>query len=267
VGTSSPLSLLHASSAAPGIILEETDAGTDEKYWRIRAEGSILRFEGVNDAFSSTASWLNVTRSTGARTVDNIAFNTSTNERLRITSAGLVGIGTSAPATLLHLSSATGSASPTPTELRIATTTNAGDWSTTDPWGRISFYSADVSGNGPKIHAAIDSVSTDTFGSSSLLQFRTSLSDGTLPVRMSIDNVGRVGIGTTSPGRLLTVANAVNTDATIKDVAYFCGNYASNSGSGARILIGGDIPSVVNRGVALVGVNTGGAGKCSRYGF
>jgi hypothetical protein len=94
VGTSSPLSLLHASSAAPGIILEETDAGTDEKYWRIRAEGSILRFEGVNDAFSSTTSWLNVTRSTGARTVDNIAFNTSTNERLRITSAGALLVGT-----------------------------------------------------------------------------------------------------------------------------------------------------------------------------
>jgi hypothetical protein len=95
IGTSSPLDDLHISSAEPGFILEETDAGTDEKRWRIRAEGSILRFEGVNDAFSATTAWLNVTRTTGARTVDTIAFNTGTTERTRIDSSGRLLVGTS----------------------------------------------------------------------------------------------------------------------------------------------------------------------------
>ena len=181
-------------------------------------------------------------------------------ERMRINSQGRVGIGTASPATLLHLSSATGSATPTPTELRIATTTNASDWSTTNPWGRISFYSEDTSSTGPKIEAAIDAVAQAATGGISRLDFKTAaVTTGVLQTQMSVDHTGRVGIGTTSPGRLLTVANAVNTDATIKDIAYFCGSYASNAGSGARLLIGGDIASVTNRGVALVGVNTGGS--------
>ena len=95
IGKAVPQDDLHIASTTPAVLLEETDAGTDEKYWRIRAEGSILRFEGINDAFNAAAAWLNVTRTTGARTVDNIAFSTGTTERLRITSAGNVGIGTS----------------------------------------------------------------------------------------------------------------------------------------------------------------------------
>ena len=95
IGKAVPLDDLHIASTTPAIVLDETDAGTDEKYWRIRAEGSILRFEGVNDAFNATTAWLNVTRSAGARTVDNIAFNTGTSERARIDSSGRLLVGTS----------------------------------------------------------------------------------------------------------------------------------------------------------------------------
>jgi hypothetical protein len=416
---SSPLDDLHISSAEPGFILEETDAGTDEKRWRIRAEGSILRFEGINDAFNATTAWLNVTRTTGARTVDNIAFSTGTTERmrldssggfqlkgagtagvtqavsfngsapvnslvitsgglvglgtsapdstlnvraganntaaediasfsrpdaavraaitkgliggttngiafgtttnhpfalntngseriyitsagnvglgssnplytfdcrgqgafelyntsgggnvlnfrpslgdankynmsissydhsgngtsnadglsingfdgvsictdnstgrterLRVTQAGLVGIGTMSPATLLHLSSATGSAAPSPTELRIATTTVASDWSATNPWGRISFYNEDGSGSGPKIHAAIDATALTTVGGTSDLVFSTNNNlSNTLEARMVIkgDSASagaRVGIGVTAPGGALDIKAA-----------------------------------------------------------
>jgi sugar lactone lactonase YvrE len=348
IAPSAPLDDLHIASTDPAVLLEETDAGVDEKYWRIRADGSILRFEGINDAFNTSTAWLNVTRSTGARTVDNIAFNTGTNERLRIdssgrllvgtssavalaggtpsfyiegtsastangailrtngastfslvrgssgnnatstcgtiffqgydgsaygvississavegsvsggstpgtlifsttpsgassaserlriTSAGLVGIGTSAPATLLHLSSATGSATPTPTELRIATTTNASDWSTTTPWGRFSFYSADASNAGPKTHAVIDAVATSTAGGTSSLRLAvsditgalidglsvtptasTGLTETTLytsgNARLHITSAGSVGIGTTTPGNALSVVGYGN---------------------------------------------------------
>jgi hypothetical protein len=139
---SSPLDDLHISSAEPGFLLEETDAGIDEKRWRIRAEGSILRFEGINDAFNATTAWLNVTRTTGARTVDNIAFSTGTSERLRITSAGLVGIGASigtwAPGATLDVRS--GSNSTTVEEIAA--------FARPDAAVRASINKGVVSGNG-----------------------------------------------------------------------------------------------------------------------
>jgi hypothetical protein len=128
----------------------------------------------------------------------------SPTERLRIASDGKVGVGTSSPATLMHLSSATGSSSPTPTELRIATTTNASNWSTTDPWGQLSFYSADTSNGGAKIQAAIASTAVESFGGLCRLSLWTH--NGTeLNEQLSVLNNGNVGINTTSPNERFSV--------------------------------------------------------------
>jgi hypothetical protein len=372
VRQATPLDDLHISSSTPALLFEETDAGTNEKYWRIRANNSILIFEGINDAFNYIDPWLKVTRTTGATTVDNIAFSTGISERLRITSDGKVGLGTptpdalltvngvgahglgsaaapsfaftgdlntglyspgadqvaistggtgrlfvdasgnvgvgidtptanlhvksnvnptiriedqgeyldityndnsstlsigvinadngntsvadtelrigvdgasryvtktdgshtfyqtngsteslkitsdgkvglgtSSPATLLHLSSKTGTSSPTPTELRIATTNSGGDWSTTDSWGRISYYNGDSSAGGPKIHAAIDAIANGSAGTSSGLDFKiASNTDATLNSVMHLTYEGNVGIGTTNPSSLLHLADA-----------------------------------------------------------
>ncbi len=186
---SSPLDDLHISSAEPGFILEETDAGTDEKRWRIRAEGSILRFEGVNDAFNATTAWLNVTRTTGARTVDNIAFSTGTTERMRLDSSGRLGLGTSSPQRLLTLTS-DGSIH------QIAF--NDSDLGASGAWW--------LTGNVNGVYKITQS--TNAVGS------LTSLED-----RLVIDSSGRVGIGTTTPAGRLHLSDGSSGQATVNSFA------------------------------------------------
>jgi hypothetical protein len=178
----------------------------------------------------------------GEATNGALIFSTNTlgnsgTERMRLDSSGRLGLGTSSPGGQLQVNS------PASTVAFMALSATA------DPQYPSFGFSGQIGSNGGR-------------GTGMYLPVDSALGFSTFGVeRLRVDSVGRVGIGTTSPGRLLTVANAANTDATIKDVAYFCGSYAGNAGSGARLLIGGDIASVTNRGVALVGVNTGGAGN------
>jgi hypothetical protein len=183
---------------------------------------------------------------------------------LVINTAGNVGIGTSSPDTLLHLSSATGSAAPTPTELRIATTTTGSDWSTTDPWGRISFYSAD----GLRTQAEINTTAVSTTGGASSLSFSI-LDAGASPVlreqlrfipsgtgltetalstsgteRVRIDSSGNVGIGTSTPGEKLEVDGSVY----ITDQLRVNKTSFSISGSKIETVVGGN-----QVGIAVVG--------------
>jgi hypothetical protein len=113
-------------------------------------------------------------------------------------SSGNVGIGTSSPAVSgLEIARATGTASPTPAELRLSTTSSgASDWSTTDPWGRLSFYNSDASGGGPKIHAAIDATAANTSGSASDMIFSINdAASNTLTERARITSIGEFLVG------------------------------------------------------------------------
>ena len=125
---------------------------------------------------------------------DQLALTTGGTGRVFVNASGQVGVGTT-PSKLLHLSSATGTATPTPTELRIATTSSASDWSTTSPWGRIAFYSADVSTAGPKDHIVIDTVASSSAGGISDLSIKLAESvGGTLVERLKVNYEGTVSV-------------------------------------------------------------------------
>jgi hypothetical protein len=196
----------------------------------------------------------------GSATELPLAFDTAGFERMRIDTSGNVGIGTTSPnVSGLEISRATGSASPTPAELRIATTTVASDYSTTLPWGRLSFYSADTSDTGPKIQGSIDAISDAAAGGRMSMVFSTSApTTGTLTERMRIDSAGNVGINTISPDIKLDVVGGTTSGA-VDDTLLLQGGVAGVAGSGAALYLSGG--GGVARSVEIAGINTNGAGN------
>ncbi len=125
-------------------------------------------------------------------------------------SSGNVGIGTASPNQILEIAEEQigGTARPT---LRI-TDTNTTYGSSSDNIGIITgaleFYSNEASGNYPAVTAAIHAVSNSVTSVTHNLDFLTNSNAATPTVRMTITNLGDVGIGTASPVAKIHAASA-----------------------------------------------------------
>jgi|TARA_R100000030_G_scaffold9631_1_gene6587 hypothetical protein len=107
IGTTSPAAVVHLEGATPYIRTKQTAAPTDEKTWDFNAgTDGIFRFRNTNDAANSSNNWLEVERN-GVQTNSIRLLTGSGSERVRITSGGFMGIGTTSPATALHISGTT----------------------------------------------------------------------------------------------------------------------------------------------------------------
>ncbi len=121
---------------------------------------------------------------------------------------------------MMDISKFDGSANANPltsSNIRIWTHSKTG-WLPGDILSKIEFYSNDVSGIGARNAASIrvvnetgDGSTTTTFSGG--LAFYTSAYNSTEEEAMRIDSSGNVGIGTTSPGRKLTITGDASGDA------------------------------------------------------
>ena len=154
-------------------------------------------------------------------------FGTNSVERMRLDSSGRLGLGTSSPNSLAHLSLASNTTYDA-TNLNLAThALNITNTSTTASTSSSLVFQSTGSGG-----TAIGAIALVNSGpNSGALTFATRGGSSATPERMRIDSSGRVGIGTTGPSQKLSVEDAADTYALVKRTV---------SGSESTILIGAE---------------------------
>jgi hypothetical protein len=189
--------------------------------------------------------------------VGQLIFRTGSGliERARVTSAGLVGIGTSAPSDMLSIVKIDTSNSLFDSDAAI-TITNPNS----DTFGRSTNFNfnqgTDASiGRIASIASVYTNFSTSVGGA---LAFSTNNGSGTVGEKMRITSTGNVGIGTTTPATTLDV----NGDVTIADKIIHGGdtNTAIRFPAADTVSIetaGGERARIDSSGRVLIGTSTG----------
>jgi hypothetical protein len=202
VATNGTGRLFVSSAGLVGVGINPPSYALDVK--EIGTENLILNLRGRpsdNQAYIRFASNDNATANAliGIPEANTLNIFTNNTERLRITSAGLVGIGTSSPGALLHLNQS-----------------GTGDYSS------IRFSNTGASGRAYEIGVGGN---TSAAGYANNLYFYDSTGSA---LRMVLDSSGRLGIGTTSPSYALHVRSAVDYQG-----------FFENTVTGTGALIGG----------------------------
>ena len=224
------------SSSTGTVIFEDATLQAEElvantvtlNNFSVSSTTSLQQATNVSNVTTNTVRFTNPT--TAFVTTGNVEVGTA--NLFVDTTTGRVGVGTGSPGTLLELSKSTGSATISPTELRLSTTTNAADWNVTDPWARLSFYTDDVTGDAPGVMASVGAVASSVDGGENTrLAFFTA--EPHLE-RMCIDRYGNVGIGTTNPSATLDVNGYIkNTNPVFS--AYRSGSTTFNTANGTVV--------------------------------
>jgi hypothetical protein len=166
IGSPSSLNSFEINTAGTPLSVNSTNGGQNK---------IILRTNGAAEGYFGTTSTALLTASDG-----------SGSERLRITSAGLVGIGTSSPGDKVHIEGAGQQ------RIRIRNTTEG-----SNPSPQSSFIAFRGYYNVVLAQIEVQDRSSSNFGG--WINVSTSNSSNVLTNAIHIDSSQRVGIGTTSP--------------------------------------------------------------------
>jgi hypothetical protein len=206
IGTSSPSANLHiANSGVPTIRLEDSGSSQYAQIFTNNDDLVIGSDEGNTGSLSS------------------IAFRVDASEKMRIDTSGNVGIGTSSPSSVLHVSDTT------QPQITMQDSTNSS-------FGRIT-------GGGTTGSLTLEADYTNT-KAGTVMTFNVDNTE-----RMRIDSSGNVGIGTSSPAAKLDVAETDNV------------TYSSSSVQGDLIISRKNSANTVNQVVGLEFDITGWSGS------
>src|SRR3972149_8602227 len=200
------LSLAKASGStitnAYGLYLADVNQGDTLNYAIVTNAGNIVFNEG-GDASTDfrvegdTATNLLFTDASADAVRINYTDLTGTTGKFLVN--GNVGIGTTAPATHLELRATKDD------NIRITSTKDASDWTTSDTIGGFEFYGSDLSGLGAGGKASMRAIQENgIYGNLFGLMFSTAGTNGNDTERMRITNTGNVGIGTIAFGTSAT---------------------------------------------------------------
>ena len=216
IGTDSPATVLSIHDSADNAVLTQTNTANSQK---LEIGNAYSLYTGGNGGVSAIAS-------------DSVlAFATADTERMRISAAGSVGIGTSSPTGPLHVA---GSDSTVP--VKIDNTGTGGNtwriWSTNDAasdgGGKLGFYNEDTATRAMTLDSSGNvGIGTSTVESTLHLQ---AASAGGRGATLTLDNNGSSTVGNEVQITFLTDAGASvagTANARIKAINTNAGNGAA----------------------------------------
>ena len=236
IGTTSPVSKAHIEKTAYDFDSSPADG---DFHLMLKATETSTAGDALSIGFAQTSDGTTVGAKishlvSGSFSRGHLVFSTNntastgdtTEERMRITNVGNVGIGTTSPGTPLAanakglvvagtggiVDNAQDGTERIPTLVLYDTVTDYGSNTATvgEARGSIEFYSSETSNNYPGIAASIKAINESTYNSAMGLGLFTSNNLATATEKVRIDADGNVGIGTTSPSVPFHVAGGNN---------------------------------------------------------